>query len=224
MTEDLSSTPSSSFWRDRRVLVTGATGFLGAHLTGLLVDEGADVVTLVRDVTPLTPVTSYWSERTSVVTGDVRDQKLLERVLGEYEISTVMHLAAQTQVQIANRNPISTFDSNIGGTWALLEAVRRSPDVQQVVTASSDKAYGSQPRLPYTEDMPLLLLTPGPDAITLRLPLGRGLVGAVLQYQALGTCLRLGEKSDIHSSQNAPWIPLFTRADSPHTGQKPRQR
>jgi CDP-glucose 4,6-dehydratase len=87
--------------------------------------------------------------------GDVRDQELLERALGEYEIDTVIHLAAQTIVGVANRNPVSTFDTNIRGTWALLEACRRSPSVKQIVIASSDKAYGDQERLPYAEDAPL---------------------------------------------------------------------
>ena len=87
--------------------------------------------------------------------GDVRDQALLERVLGEYEIDTVIHLAAQTIVGIANRNPVSTFETNIGGTWALLEACRRSPQVKQIVVASSDKAYGEHETLPYDEDTPL---------------------------------------------------------------------
>jgi CDP-glucose 4,6-dehydratase len=80
----------------------------------------------------------------------------MERALGEYEIEVVFHLAAQTQVQIANRNPLSTFESNIRGTWDLLEACRRSPKVKSVVLASSDKAYGDQTVLPYKEDMPLL--------------------------------------------------------------------
>jgi CDP-glucose 4,6-dehydratase len=90
-----------------------------------------------------------------VVRGDVRDQALLERALGEYEINTVIHLAAQTIVGIANRNPVSTFETNIGGTWALLEACRRSPSVQHIVIASSDKAYGDQEQLPYDENTPL---------------------------------------------------------------------
>jgi len=67
----------------------------------------------------------------------------------------VLHLAAQTIVPIANRNPVSTFESNVGGTWSLLEACRRSPAVKQIVIASSDKAYGEQERLPYDETMPL---------------------------------------------------------------------
>ena len=96
-----------------------------------------------------------WSKQVKVVRGDVRDQALLERALGEYEINTVFHLAAQTIVSIANRNPISTFESNIQGTWSLLEACRRSPAVKQAVVASSDKAYGDQEALPYAEDTPL---------------------------------------------------------------------
>jgi CDP-glucose 4,6-dehydratase len=90
-----------------------------------------------------------------LIRGDVCDQPLLERVLGEYEIDTVFHLAAQTIVGVANRNPVGTFESNVRGTWALLEACRRSPLVRGVVVASSDKAYGHHPKLPYSEDAPL---------------------------------------------------------------------
>ncbi len=95
-------------------------------------------------------------DRVKVVRGDVRDQALLERVLGENEISTVIHLAAQTIVTIANRNPVSTMETNIAGTWCLLEACRRSPLVKQIVLASSDKAYGDCTTLPYTEETPLV--------------------------------------------------------------------
>ncbi|MEY2477461.1 MAG: CDP-glucose 4,6-dehydratase [Actinomycetota bacterium] len=149
-----------SFWRHRAVAVTGATGFLGSHLTKMLVDFGADVVALVRDRLPLTPITAAWVGRVSIVEGDITDQALVERMLGEYEVRTVLHLAAQTQVGVSNRNPVSTFDANIRGTWAALEAARRSPRVEQIVVASSDKAYGAQPVLPYTEDMPLLAVNP----------------------------------------------------------------
>jgi CDP-glucose 4,6-dehydratase len=90
-----------------------------------------------------------------VVRGDIRERDVLERALGEYEIDTVIHLAAQTIVTIANRNPISTFETNIAGTWNVLEACRRSPRVRQVVIASSDKAYGDQEILPYDENTPL---------------------------------------------------------------------
>jgi len=94
-------------------------------------------------------------ERVKVVRGDIRDREVLERALGEFEIDTVIHLAAQTIVTIANRNPISTFETNIAGTWNLLEACRRSPRVKQIVVASSDKAYGDQETLPYDENTPL---------------------------------------------------------------------
>jgi CDP-glucose 4,6-dehydratase len=90
-----------------------------------------------------------------VVRGDIRDQSLVERLLSEYEVDTVLHLAAQTIVPIANRNPTTTFETNIAGTWALLEACRKSPVVKQIVLASSDKAYGAHESLPYDEDSPL---------------------------------------------------------------------
>jgi CDP-glucose 4,6-dehydratase len=99
-------------------------------------------------------------ERVKVVRGDICRRDVLERALGEYEINTVFHLAAQTIVGIANRNPVSTFESNIAGTWNVLEACRRSPAVKAVVVASSDKAYGSQDRLPYREDAPLAGIHP----------------------------------------------------------------
>lgn len=144
------------FWQDRTTFVTGATGLLGGWLVPRLLDLGADVVCLVRDWVPQCELVRRQAiERVKVVRGDVRDQALLERVLGEYEIDTIFHLAAQTIVGIANRNSISTFKTNIGGTWALLESCRRSPKVRQIVLASSDKAYGTQEKLPYDEDMPL---------------------------------------------------------------------
>jgi CDP-glucose 4,6-dehydratase len=145
-----------SFWRDRPTLVTGATGLLGGWLVRRLLDLEADVVCLVRDWVPQSElVRARLIERTKVVRGDIRDQALLERTLGEYEIDSVVHLAAQTIVGIANRNPISTFETNIGGTWALLEASRRTPTVRQIAIASSDKAYGSHDQLPYDEEAPL---------------------------------------------------------------------
>jgi len=145
-----------NFWRDRPVLVTGATGLVGGCLTRRLIDAGADVVCLVRDWVPQQElIRSNLIEKITVVRGDLRDRDLLERALGEYEIDTVMHLAAQAIVCVANRNPISTFESNIQGTWNMLEACRHSPTVRSVVVASSDKAYGDQEILPYNEDTPL---------------------------------------------------------------------
>jgi len=147
---------SSAYWRDRPTLVTGATGLLGSWLTRRLVEARADVVCVVRDWVPQSElVRSKTVESVKVVRGDVRDREILERTLGEYEIDTVFHLAAQTIVGIANRNPVSTFESNIQGTWNVLEAARRSPSIKSIVVASSDKAYGDQENLPYSEDTPL---------------------------------------------------------------------
>ena len=143
---------TTPFWQDRPTFVTGATGLLGSSLVRRLMEAGADVVCLVRDWVPQSDlVRSSLIERVKVVRGDVRDQALLERVLGEYEIDAVFHLAAQTIVSIANRNPVSTLETNIAGTWALLEASRRSPSVKAIILASSDKAYGDHEKLPYNE-------------------------------------------------------------------------
>jgi CDP-glucose 4,6-dehydratase len=147
---------NKDFWRDRPVFITGATGLVGGWLVKRLIEADADVVCLVRDWIPQSElVRSRLIEKVKVVRGDVRDQAGLERILGEHEIDTVIHLAAQTIVGIANRNPVSTFETNIEGTWALLEAARRSPLVKQIVIASSDKAYGDQKILPYDEETPL---------------------------------------------------------------------
>jgi len=152
----LGSNSLSSFWQDRPVFVTGATGLVGSWLIRRLITHGAEPVCLVRDWIPQSElVSTTLLEQVRVVRGDVRDQELLERTLGEYEVATVMHLAAQTIVGVANRNPVSTLDTNIRGTWALLEACRRSSTVQQIVLASSDKAYGAQEVLPYSETTPL---------------------------------------------------------------------
>ncbi len=146
----------TEFWLDRPTYVTGATGFLGGWLVRDLVARGADVVCLIRDwPTQSEFVRSGLNDRVTIVRGDVSDQVLNERVLGEYEIATVFHLAAQTIVGVGNRNPVSTFETNIGGTWSVLEAARRSPSVEQVLLASSDKAYGAHDELPYSEDAPL---------------------------------------------------------------------
>ncbi len=152
--------PDPAFWRHRPVAVTGATGFLGSHVTAALVELEADVVILVRDDVPDSPLRQAWSGAVSEVRGSVEDQAVVERMLGDYGARTVLHLAAQSQVGVANRNPVATLEANVAGTWAVLEAVRRSPAVEQVVTASSDKAYGTQPQLPYDEDMPLRAANP----------------------------------------------------------------
>jgi CDP-glucose 4,6-dehydratase len=144
-----------NFWTDRPTLVTGATGFAGSWLAQRLHELGADVVCLVRDWAPQSNlVRTGLIDSVRRVRGDICDQALLERVLGEYEVDTVFHLAAQTIVGIANRNPVSTLQTNVAGTWSMLEACRRSPVVKNIVVASSDKAYGDAGGR-YGEDTPL---------------------------------------------------------------------
>ena len=145
------------FWTDRPVFVTGATGLLGSHLTRELVERGADVVCLVRDSVSRSQFHKLGlDEKCSIVRGQLEDYALLERALNEYEIESVFHLGAQTIVGTANRNPLATFEANIRGTYNLLEAARRNAKkVKRVLVASSDKAYGAQPKLPYDEDAPL---------------------------------------------------------------------
>jgi CDP-glucose 4,6-dehydratase len=146
----------TGFWQDRPTLVTGGTGLVGGWVVRRLLRAQADVVCLVRDWVPESEfVRTGMMQQVKTVRGDVCDQALIERVCGEYEIDTVIHLAAQTLVPVANRNPVATFESNIAGTWSLLEACRRSPKVKQIVLASSDKAYGEAEVLPYDERTPL---------------------------------------------------------------------
>lgn len=141
-------------WEDRSVLITGASGLVGQHLVQGLVERRAIVVVPIRDLVAC-QLTDDDIRLKTIYPADIRDQALMERVLGDYEVKTVFHLAAQTIVPIAGRNPIETFDSNIRGTWSVLEACRRSPLVEEVIVASSDKAYGAAAELPYTEESPL---------------------------------------------------------------------
>ncbi|MCP4415800.1 MAG: NAD-dependent epimerase/dehydratase family protein [Chloroflexi bacterium] len=146
----------TDFWRGKRVFITGCTGLLGSWLTTTLIELGAEVVGLIRDYVPQSHlVRSGTINQITVVRGELCNYDLLERTLAEYEIEIVFHLAAQTIVTIANRAPMSTFETNIRGTYLLLEAARRNPTVSGIVIASSDKAYGDQPELPYHEAAPL---------------------------------------------------------------------
>ena len=137
------------------MLVTGATGLLGAWLTKSLIDAGGTVSTIVRDEPACTALELHGlTGRVNLVRGDVLDGDLVARALAEYEVDTVFHLAAQTQVGTARRAPAGTFDVNVRGTWTVLEACR-SQEVPRVVVASSDKAYGDHATLPYREDFSL---------------------------------------------------------------------
>jgi CDP-glucose 4,6-dehydratase len=151
----------NSFWKDRNAFVTGATGFVGAHVARALVEQGARVVCLQRDALPTDSLDLFdLRHRVTVINGKVEDHSLMERIINEFEIEAVFHLAAQAIVGVANRSPISTFESNIRGTYSLLEACRTGQTVGSVVIASSDKAYGTHEDLPYREDYPLLGLFP----------------------------------------------------------------
>lgn len=148
-------------WKNKNVFITGATGLVGSWLTKFLIDEDANVIALVRDIVPKSILWSksesfgYINDKLTLVHGKLEDYEILERILNEYETEIVFHLGAQTIVGIANRNPLSTFESNIRGTYNLLEACRRTPLVKSIVIASSDKAYGEQKQLPYDETAPL---------------------------------------------------------------------
>jgi CDP-glucose 4,6-dehydratase len=142
------------------ILVTGAHGLLGAWLVKALLDLGAEVVAIRRDEPVLSTLELLGlDEHVNTVHGDICSDGLIERTLNEYEVRGVFHLAAQTLVGTANRSPLSTFETNIRGTWLLLEACRLHA-VPRVVVASSDKAYGRQAELPYRETQPLLASFP----------------------------------------------------------------
>ena len=148
-------------WLGRRVFITGCTGLLGSHLTQRLHQQGAEIVALLRDGVPKSLFFSdepNWSLHKKVITvrGNIEDFHLMERILNEYEIDTVFHLAAQTIVGTANRNPLATFKANIEGTWNILEAARiHQKKVRRVLIASSDKAYGNLKGESYDESYPL---------------------------------------------------------------------
>jgi CDP-glucose 4,6-dehydratase len=146
-----------SFWSDKRILVTGATGLVGSWLTRALVERGGYVVALIRDWDPQSElIRSGTIQRASVVGGSLEDYATLERAINEHEVDTVFHLGAQTIVGTALRNPLATFEANVRGTYHLLEACRlHSALVARVIVASSDKAYGAAETLPYNEAMPL---------------------------------------------------------------------
>jgi len=145
---------------DRSVLVTGAYGLLGSWLVRALLDRGAHVTVLRRDAAARSALHVMGLDHAvNVVHGDILADGLIERTLADYEVDTVFHLAAQTLVPTANRSPLSTFDTNIRGTWVVLEACRRH-GVDRVIVAASDKAYGPHDLLPYQENYPLNPLYP----------------------------------------------------------------
>jgi CDP-glucose 4,6-dehydratase len=147
-----------SFWREKKVLVTGATGLVGSWLVKELLKRGARVVALIKDFDPQSElIRSKTHEQVTIVNGKLEDYQRLELIISEHEIDTVFHLGAQTIVGTALRSPLATFEANIRGSYNLLEACRvHKSHVLRVIIASSDKAYGSSTVLPYTEEMPPL--------------------------------------------------------------------
>ncbi len=145
------------YWNRKRVFVTGATGLVGSWLVKALLEKQAYVVLLIRDSDPQSElIRSQIIQQTTVVNGELENLSSIERAINEHEIDTVFHLGAQTIVGTALRNPLPTFEANIRGTYHLLECCRLHwPLIKRIVIASSDKAYGTSPQLPYTEDMPL---------------------------------------------------------------------
>ena len=152
----MTARPTSPFWQARPTLVTGATGLLGGWLVSRLLDAGADVVCLVRHWVPQSELISQgFIDRVKVAHGEVQDQGLMERVLGEYEIDTSFIWRPRPSWVLPSATRQSTLAATVDGTWAVLEACRRSPKVRQIVLASSDEAYGEHNGRPYTEDLPL---------------------------------------------------------------------
>ena len=143
-------------WKGTNVLVTGADGFIGSHVAKALVDKGAEVITIVRDIKKSSNLDILnIKNKINIIHGDLINFHDCERAINEYDMQFVFHIAAQAIVGPANRSPLSTFESNIKGTWNILEACRLSKTIKGLVIASSDKAYGQQKKLPYTEESPL---------------------------------------------------------------------
>src|SRR3989344_1557381 len=143
-----------NFWKNKRVFVTGANGFLGSHLIKALVGKGVRPFALVYEENPGSVFEQEnLAEKSHVIRGDVRDLSLLRRIFRERQIDVVFHLAAQAIVDQAINDPLGTFETNIQGTWNILEAAKDYGKVLKIVVASSDKAYGEHENLPYREDV-----------------------------------------------------------------------
>ena len=150
-------TATAGFWTDKRVFVTGSSGFLGSWTVKELNRRGATTIGYVRDLgRHLSRRDDPETEPHFTVHGALEDHETILRAINEHEADTVLHLGAQPIVGIANRNPRSTFEANVRGTWNVLDACRElGGRVKRIVVASSDKAYGTAPSLPYDETMPL---------------------------------------------------------------------
>tara|TARA_B110000858_G_scaffold16367_1_gene16485 strand:+ start:1608 stop:2630 length:1023 start_codon:yes stop_codon:yes gene_type:complete len=153
-----------NFWKNKNVFVTGINGFIGGNLSKLLLANGANVFGLIRDLNKDTFI--YFESLTDKITfinGDLTNKDLISRIISEYRIDAVFHFAAQVEIGVALNNPYLTYETNIRGTYALLDGIKQSATkVQSIIIASSDKAYGSYPSsmMPYKEEYPLKPIFP----------------------------------------------------------------
>lgn len=193
-------------WEGKNVLVTGADGFIASWVAKDLVDMKANVITIVRDIKKPRISLDLLDIRNkmTLVQGDITDYSLVQRVLNQYSVDMCFHLAAQAIVGIANRSPVSTFDSNIKGTWTILEAVRNSKSIEGVAVASSDKAYGDQKKLPYTEDMPLLGIYPYDASKVCTDVLSRSFAKTYGLPIAVARCANIYGGADLHMDRLIP--------------------
>lgn len=142
-----------NFWENRKVFVTGGNGFLGSWLVNELLDKDAEVIVLIYEEDPRSNFYKWnLDKKTIQIRGKIEDYPLLKSIINKYEIETIFHLAAQPLVTVALRDPLHTFESNIRGTYNLLEACRHSQLIKEIIIASSDKAYGDHKKQPYTEE------------------------------------------------------------------------
>jgi CDP-glucose 4,6-dehydratase len=143
-----------------RALVTGGRGFVGAWLCRALLERGTAVRSFDRRGPHLRPSTLALlgiDGEVEEVEGDLRDGDALRAAIAGSD--AVFHLAAETIVGTVRADPVAGFETNVGGTWTLLEACRAEA-TERVVFASSDKAYGAHEELPYREDFPLQATAP----------------------------------------------------------------
>ncbi len=192
-------------WQGRRVLVTGAGGFVGGQLAKELVDLGASVVTVLRDARGDRRLAALGlAGAVDVVYGSIADYATVERAFNEYEIEYCLHLAAQAIVGAANRSPLSTFESNIRGTWTVLEAARNSHLLRGLVFASSDKVYGDQSVLPYAEESPLSAVYPYDASKLCAETLARGYARTYDLPIAIVRCANIYGGGDLNWSRIVP--------------------
>jgi CDP-glucose 4,6-dehydratase len=192
-------------WSGCQVLVTGAGGFVGSALVQELLDQRANVVAVIRDAAGIRLLEILGiAGRVDVVRGSITEPGLIQRAFNEYDVDSVFHLAAQAMVGVANRSPLSTFEANITGTWSVLEAARLSPLIQRVVVASSDKAYGNQPVLPYTESTPLAGLYPYDASKVCTDVLSRSYATTFALPVAVTRCANIYGRGDLNWSRLIP--------------------